>query len=399
MAFVTSCSSDKPIAVETPLVELVEITTVDRESALVSYKVTGLELISHGVRYSTDVQDLDNGQLFSAEDGKVTLEELQYNTLYYVQAFAVNVLGSSKSELMSFITSGPNSFMEFASMADLRDYLQKYPLSEPEVETLAIGGELSEDDYFEIGNLGGEQSRFPNLHALELTQVDSIGSNSFSKSFSKAYTWLTSISAPNALVVKEFAFMDCEKLQEISFPKVHTLESFSLYNIGLKTFNVNHLPNVVTLQNFSISSSALISMELPSVRSVGTVLQGATNLIRVELGVLQIPEKMMLFSDAITELGERSFTMATSIGNYAFQGCASLKRAHFPLVTSIGSEVFSQCDNLTQLRFDSNIENIDSDAFAGFNTQECVLFINENEAQEIVGSTWKGKQWKAIFVL
>ncbi|MHC5200865.1 leucine-rich repeat protein [Myroides sp. LJL119] len=396
---ISSCSSDKPIAIETPVVELVEITTVTRDSALVTYNVTGLELLSHGVRYATNLQDLKNQKLISASDGKVSIGDLNYNTLYYIQAFATNVLGSSQSEVMSFITSGPSSFMEFENMQALRDYIEKYPLAEPELQSLAIGGELSESDYMEIGDLGGQGGRFPNLSHLELSQVQSIAPYSFAKTFSNAYRWLTGISAPMCLVVERFAFMDCQALVDIELPMVNTLESFSLYNIGLKSFSSKNFPSLVTLEDFALASADISSIQLPTVKNIGSVLQGATNLQVVELGLEIIPEKMMAFSDGITELGEGSFPVATSIGRNAFEGCTSLKRAHFPSVNTIGSSSFSQCDNLTQLRFDADILEVDPQAFQGFDTQECILFINSKMAESVEGSLWLGKNWKAIFIL
>lgn len=397
--FTIGCSSETPTAVNSPDVEILKYDVISRDSAYVQYTVKALELISHGLRYSTDSVFLDQGELVTAKDGKVTLDNLLYNTTYYVQAFGTNVLGTSKSDIISFETDGPKEYMDFDSVADLKKYLTRYTNAEPEVSYLTIGGDLELEDYIFIGDLGHEAGRFPSLKGLVLAEVDSIVSGAFNFDLNKASTWLESISAPNAISIGEQAFLNCSFLSDISFPKVTLVKSQGLYNIAVKDFTNEQLPSIVEWQDNVINSARINSIILPSLRIVGNNLQNSLSISHVEVGLEAIPSKMMIFSEGITALRELSFLNATTIGDLAFAFCSNLKRAHFPQVTSIGSSVFSFSNQLVQLSFDSDVVDVQPDAFDEFNTQECILFLNETTAAQANGVVWQGKTWKAIFTL
>lgn len=394
-----SCSSDKPIAIEAPLVDISQYSVISRDSVLVDYTVTGLEIISHGLKYSTDSVSIGQGQVVSALDGKVLLENLTYNTTYYVQAFASNVLGSSTSEVISFSTIGPAEVMVFNDLNSLNKYINKYPEPESEVLTLSIGGNLQIEDYIALGELGGQDARFPSLQGLILTDVDSIAGGAFNFEINKAYTWLQSISAPKATYIGAQAFENCALLTQFDFPKVTQIQTMSLYNVGATSFSNEQFPLVEVLQDDVFNSSKLISLVFPSLREIGNNLQNTLVVNHLELGLLDIPSKMLAFSDGIIELRENSFVHAQSIGDYAFAFCPNLKRAQFPSVREIGSFVFESSDNLTLLRFESDITSVATDAFEGFDTESCILILNEATMDQVDQNVWQGKKWKSIFTL
>ncbi|MHC5308617.1 leucine-rich repeat protein [Myroides sp. LJL116] len=393
------CSSETPTAVDRPDVEILKYDVISRDSAYVQYTVKALELISHGIKYSTESNLIDQGELVTSKDGKVTLDNLMYNTTYYVQAFGTNVLGTSKSDVISFQTDGPKEYMDFDNLAELKKYMSKYTNAEPEVSYLTIGGDLLLEDYMFLGELGDESGRFPSLKGLVLTQVDSIISDAFNSDLNKAATWLESISAPNAVSIGDQAFLNCSLLSDIYFPSVTLIKTQGLYNIGTTDFTKEQLPSVVEWEDNVVDATKVNSIVLPSLKEVANNLRNTPKIRYVEIGLEEIPSKMMVFSEGITEFGERSFLNATSIGDLAFAFCSNLKRATFPKVNTIGSVAFSFSNQLIQLRFDSDIEQVAPDAFDEFNTQECILLLTENTAAQAQGQVWQGKTWKAIITL
>ena len=113
-------------------------------------------------------------------------------------------------------------------------------------------------------------------------------------------------------------------------------------------------------------------------------------------GVTTIPSKVfkdlkcndkkisVIIPDSVTSIGERafqgcaslesiSFPKVISIGKSAFEGCASLKSVFFPKVTSIGVWAFEGCASLKSISF-PKVTSIGGWAFEGCASLKSVSF-------------------------
>ena len=143
---------------------------------------------------------------------------------------------------------------------------------------------------------------------------------------------LTSIIIPNGVTtIGVFAFGECSSLKSITIPK-------SVTNIGIAAFAF-----CSSLTNMTVEVGNTI---YDSRNNCNAIIETATNTLVVGCQSTVIPNSI------------------TSIGEYAFLYCDSLKSISIPhSVTALGGEAFAGCHSLTSLTIPNSVTTIGYGAF------------------------------------
>ena len=202
-----------------------------------------------------------------------------------------------------------------------------------------------------------ESGAFEDCNSLESitipSSVTSIGSVTFSGCSS-----LESIVIPEGVIsIENYTFQGCSSLESIKIPE-------GITSIGRETFD---------------GCNSLTSINIPEgVTSIGDwAFRGCSNLESINVDVNNknyMSEDGILFNKLQTEIlkypegkKEKEYIIpekVTSIGDYAFNECSSLKSINIPEgVTSIGRYAFSGCSSLKNITIPSSVTSIEERAF------------------------------------
>ena len=202
----------------------------------------------------------------------------------------------------------------------------------------------------------GEQS-FRNCTSLEAITLPStltaIGERAFD-----GCTALTSIHIPDAVTeIGGSAFSGCTSLTELTLTENSQLATIGSYAFaGCNKLTSIYLPPSLTL----VESSAFNATQLSQVNifdiaawcSIDFKDERANpmNCWSNTSGVITVYADLYLNGTKVEDLEFPNDV--TSIGNFAFYGCKSLKSVAIPAsITTIGDKVFALCANLTTLTF------------------------------------------------
>ena len=209
-----------------------------------------------------------------------------------------------------------------------------------------------------------------NLTAVTIpSSVTSIGYGAFS-----GCSTLTNIIIPNSITsIEKYAFDGCSSLTDV------TLNSNVIVNKSYKgDSNISHIfgPQV---------TSYIIGDDVQSIGA--SAFNNSSKLLNVTIG------------KNVTSIGDYAFTgcaltsvtipdSVTNIGKCAFYNCSGLAVATIGNgVTSIGEEAFEHCKSLTTVTIGNSVTNIESKAFNGCSSLTNVT-LNSND---IVGKSYTQK--------
>ena len=216
-----------------------------------------------------------------------------------------------------------------------------------------FGYEILDDGTAEITGYNGEATELEIPSALDGYTVTSIGDHTFHN-----YESLTSVTIPDSVTsIGWYAFSCCRNLTDITIPD-------SVTSIGGFAFDI---------------CKSLTSITIPdSVTSIGcSPFNDCTALTNIEVnekntsyssinGNLYNKNKTELIQYAVGKT-DTSFTIpdgVTSIGDWAFAGCASLTNVTVPdSVASIGENAFENCENIKNITIPNSVTSIGVFAF------------------------------------
>jgi len=225
-----------------------------------------------------------------------------------------------------------------------------------------------------------------NLDLSQTTGLSSIASSAFSEC-----TKLTSISIPSSVTsIENGAFYRCTGLISVTIPSsVTSIENSAFRRCTALTSII--IPNSVTVIKTTAfyECTKLTNITIPSsVTEIGnTAFSYCTKLTSIDVdsansnfssvdGVLFDKNKTSLLCYPAGKTNEEYevISSVTSLGNYAFNGCAELKRLTIPgNVTSIGKDVFMGSVKLESISIDSTNPNYSSADGVLFNKGKTTL--------------------------
>ena len=213
--------------------------------------------------------------------------------------------------------------------------------------------------------------RCTKLTAIEIPDsVHTIGENAFIGCVS-----LTDVKLPtNALFteIPDYLFSGCRKLTQITVPNtVKTIGSYAFASTGITEFNV---PDSVIAIKSGVFSSCTSLKRITGLRYVtqissmrdGSPFEGCVKLEEIELPVsaayTTVSSALLQNCTALTHIKIPSNVQR--IESYAFAGCTSLESIEFEEgVSYIGVNAFYNCRKLTSVTFPSSLRTIGAGAF------------------------------------
>lgn len=223
---------------------------------------------------------------------------------------------------------------------------------------------------------------------------------------------LVCVIMPNSVTtIGRSAFEYCEKL-DITIPNgVTTIEFMAFFGcsslgptITLQASGIkiggNAFGDCTNLETVYLPDSALLgphpfdgdSIEVVVTCDTGKIREGFLAVSDDYYGEPGFGVKKVKISEGISTIGKSAFeggaryyptilesvelpSTVTTIGDYAFNKCASLENINIPLgVTNIGDSVFSYCTNLKKINIHENIKTIGYSAFSDCQSLTDVTF-------------------------
>ena len=236
----------------------------------------------------------------------------------------------------------------------------------------------------EIGN-----SAFYYCSSLESVtipnSVTSIGNNAFTHSN------LTSVTIPNGVTsIGGYAFEGCIYLESITIPNSVTSIGESAFRECSSLQSVT-IPNSVTsIESYAfLGCSGLTSITVEEGNTYYDSRDNSNAIIETKSNTLIHGCKNTIIPNSVTSIGDYAFencrslktitipNSVTSIGGRAFYYCYSLQSITIPnSVTSIGGAAFKGCDNLKTITIPNSVTSIGNSAFGGCSSLKTITIPN-----------------------
>lgn len=212
--------------------------------------------------------------------------------------------------------------------------------------------------------------------------IDSTGINSFTSctALERATLW-------NATNLGSYTFQGCTSLAGIKAPSLVTLGNYAFDASGITEAD---FPKVTSIGQRCFRNCASLATALfpAAVTMDGDSFNGCTSLATIEFPVLKSVGSGV-FTNAIFATAD--MPELETIGNYAFQGCASMTSANIPKATSIGTRSFNNCTGIEEVTF-GPLETVASDSFNSwtFYASDGTTTLDKTDAANLAGKTFQG---------
>lgn len=162
---------------------------------------------------------------------------------------------------------------------------------------------------------------------------------------------ITSASDSTITTIGSYAFADCSKLINISFPQCTTIGSYAF--MACHSLTIASFPACTTIGSSAfLGCNNLITASFPSC----TFINSHAFIGCYSLNNIFFPQCSAIYGNAFyscENLTTASFPLCTTIGSYVFRGCINLTTLSFPLCTSISDFTFASCNKLLTAVFPS----------------------------------------------
>lgn len=233
----------------------------------------------------------------------------------------------------------------------------------------AIGQQVFKQTYIEeislpdtIESIGyGAFDNSYELRSIYAPGVTIIENRAFLRCY--ALTNITDEAFPELSTIGEYAFYDCIGIEKIILSKVEIVSSAAFYcwQKGRSSLKSISLPNAVKVRSFAfVDHDTLATISLPKVESIGDYAFRRSDVESVEFPALKSIGKVAFYN--AENLNTFNAPNVKLIGAAAFNDCEKLSSVIIDNVEVVGSEAFSGCINLQSLYL-PKLRNVDTKAF------------------------------------
>ncbi len=215
---------------------------------------------------------------------------------------------------------------------------------------------------------------------------------------SRSFTALTSVAAPYATTVGNYAFEFCYNLASVSLPQAQSVGSYALRDC--KALGSLSLPSAISIGDAAFSGCrSLTSLDLPLVESVGEqAFRLCDALTSIELpSATTIEAGAFGYCSALTSFDAEQLL---SIGDYAFCGCLLLTDLNIPIVEQIGNCAFISCSSLESFTLNSSLSSLGYGVFSDCTSLMEIICDNSDYSFDTTsGILYNSDQTEAIIAL
>ncbi|MBR5137790.1 MAG: leucine-rich repeat protein [Clostridia bacterium] len=240
-----------------------------------------------------------------------------------------------------------------------------------------------------------------NLSEIDISNVQYIGNNAFSK------TGLKSVTLSDKLEVLEYsAFAGCEQLREVTInAEIKEISSYLFQGcISLEKVVLPDSVEVIKNQAFSNCKKLKEIVIGTNLKEIGEeAFNGCLELKEISLseGLVKIGRKAFSgcvnlrkvpLPEGLETIGEKAFENCTSLEEVVFPNslinleigaylnCSSIEKIEIPLqVKKLPKQLFSGCTSLKEVYIGDSVRSIASDVFEGSSSLRTLTMGSENE--------------------
>ena len=253
-----------------------------------------------------------------------------------------------------------------------------------------------------IETVGQSAFRTCPVYTVQLPNASYIGSEQF-----YFIDTLLSVNIPNVEIVSDHAFRSCENLTgDFILNNVTSIGEYAFYSTKISSIQAPlatsignyafgecrqltdvEIPNVVTIGNQAFSGARLIhnNISCPNATYVGSY--AFANCYRVKQLVLpnveKVGESAFQFCQQATQI---LIPKVTKLGRNAFRSCDALTSVSLPVLDKLDSFAFERCINLLYVFLDQ-VTNLQTSAFELCRQLAAVVLGNENSVATLTLAT------------